>query len=107
MGSRCRAGESAAVTEPDEHAGIPEDSGSATVAGLVSPGFGGWTMERRVELALAVERAARSRDPLVSNVEDAVYADSEARAALANSAGFCSSYERTQCFAYAYAFAGE
>ena len=34
-------------------------------------------MERRVELALAVERAARERDPLVSNVEDTVYADSE------------------------------
>ena len=64
-------------------------------------------MERRVELALAVERAARGRDPLVSNVEDTVYADSEGRAALATSNGFCASYEQTQCYAYAYAFAGE
>ena len=77
------------------------------VDGLVAPGFREWTMERRVELALAVERAARGRDPLVSNVEDTVYADSEGRAALATSNGFCASYEQTQCYAYAYAFAGE
>jgi PmbA protein len=64
-------------------------------------------MERRVELALAVERAARGRNPLVSNVEDTVYADSEGSAALATSNGFCASYEQTQCYAYAYAFAGE
>ena len=69
--------------------------------------FRAWTMERRVELALAVERAARERDPLVSNVEDTVYADSEGRAALATSNGFCASFEQTQCYAYAYAFAGE
>ena len=75
--------------------------------GSSAPGFGDWTMERRVELALAVERAARERDPLVSNVEDTVYADSEGRVALANSNGFCSSFEQTQCYAYAYAFAGE
>jgi PmbA protein len=99
--------ETASVTEPDEHAGLPEGAGTAQVAGLVSPEIGAWTMERRVDLALAVERAARTRDPLVSNVEDTVYADSEERAALATSGGFCSSYERTQCYAYAYAFAGE
>ncbi len=64
-------------------------------------------MERRVELALAVERAARERDPLVTNVEDTVYSDAEARAALANSNGFCESFEETQCYAFAYAFAGD
>jgi PmbA protein len=101
------AWEAAAVTEPDEHAGVPARAGSATVEGLVSKDYRDWTMERRVELALAVERAARSRDALISNVEDTVYADSESRVALANSAGFAGSYERTQCYAYAYAFAGE
>ena len=60
-----------------------------------------------MDLALAIERAARSRDKLISNVEDTVYSDSIDRVALANSAGFASSYERTQAYAYAYAFAGE
>ena len=101
------AAESAAVTEPDEHAGIPRNPGAAAIDGLRDPGFGEWTMERRVALALAVERAARERDPLVTNVEDTVYSDAEARAALANSNGFCDSFEETQCYAFAYAFAGD
>jgi PmbA protein len=97
----------AAVTESDEHAGIPTDAGSAAVGPLASDDVNRWTMDRRIELALAVERAARARDPLISNVEDTVYADSSGRVALANSAGFRGSYEESQCYAYAYAFAGE
>jgi PmbA protein len=97
----------AGVTEPDEHAGIPEEAGAADVGSLASEDVNGWTMDRRIELALAVERAARARSPLVSNVEDTVYADSAGRVALANSAGFRGSYEESQCYAYAYAFAGE
>jgi PmbA protein len=104
--ARAAAG-SASVTDSDEHAGIAARAEPARADGLVAPEFGEWTMERRVELALAVERAARERDPLVSNVEDTVYADSQGRAALATSNGFCSSFEQTQCYAYAYAFAGE
>jgi PmbA protein len=104
--ARTAAG-AAAVTDRDEHAGVAPRAEPAAVDGLVAREFGEWTMERRVDLALAVERAARARDPLVSNVEDTVYADSEGRAALATSSGFCSSFETTQCYAYAYAFAGE
>jgi PmbA protein len=101
------AAEAAAVTEPDEHAGIAPPGEAAPVDGLVASEFAEWTMERRVELALAVERVARGRDPLVSNVEDTVYADSQGRVALVSSNGFSGSFEQTQCYAYAYAFAGE
>jgi PmbA protein len=97
----------AAVTEPDEYAGIQRDAAAAEVGPLASDDVDRWTMERRAQLALAVERAARERDPLVSNVEDTVYADSSGRVALANSAGFAGSFEQSQCYAYAYAFAGE
>jgi PmbA protein len=102
-----RAAEAASVTEPDEHAGIAPAAEPAAVDGLVAPGIRDWTMERRVELALAIERAARGRDPLITNVEDTVYADSEGRAALVSSNGFSGWFEQTQCYAYAYAFAGE
>jgi len=101
------AAEAASVTEPDEHAGVPSAAEPVQPATLVAAELAEWTMERRVELALAVERAARGRDPLISNVEDTVYADSEGTAALASSNGFCGSFEQTQCYAYAYAFAGE
>jgi PmbA protein len=101
------AAEAAEVTDPDEHAGIPEGASAVEVGPLSSAELTAWTMEQRVELALAVERAARDRDKLVSNVEDTVYADSASNVALANSSGFCSSYEQSQCYAYAYAFAGQ
>jgi PmbA protein len=104
--ARAAAG-AAAVTGADEHAGIPDAPGAADVGPLASPEIERWTMDRRVDLALAVERAARERDPLVSNVEDTVYADSAGQVALANSAGFRGTYEQSQCYAYAYAFAGE
>jgi PmbA protein len=97
----------ASVTEHDEHNGLPDDCARAPVAGLTSRGFDKWTTEQKVDLALAVERAARERDRLISNVEDTIYADGHAQIALANSNGFTSSYEQTQCYAYAYALAGE
>ena len=96
----------ASVADPDEHAGLPEECGATEVPGLASPEMGAWSTEQKIELALAVERAARSREG-VSQVEDAVFADGEQRAAIANSSGFSASYELTQAWAYASAFAGE
>jgi PmbA protein len=101
------ASETAAVTEPDEHAGLPQRFGAAEVGSLVASELERWSTERKVELALAVERAARERDPLISNVEDTVYSDGRSRVVLANSNGFSASYEQTESYAYAYAFAGE
>src|SRR4051794_34356886 len=69
--SRAATG-AASVTEPDEHAGIPDAPGAADVGPLASAEIGQWTMDRRVDLALAVERAVRERDPLITNVEDTV-----------------------------------
>ena len=59
-----------------------------------------------MELALAVERAARAREG-VTQVENAVYSDADGSVALANSRGFAASYSATQAWAYASAFAGE
>jgi len=100
------AHEVAAVTDPDEHAGLPEAFGAAEVHGLASAAMAGFTTERKVGVALEVERAARSRAG-VSQVETAVYSDSAHAAALANSRGFSDSYSSTQAWAYASAFAGE
>jgi PmbA protein len=66
----------------------------------------GWSTERKVELALAVERAARAREG-VTQVENAVYSDAEGSVALANSRGFAAGYSATQAWAYASAFAGQ
>ena len=100
------AREASELADEDEHEGLPEELGTAEVNGLASPGFAGWTTERKVELALAVERAARAREG-VTQVENAIYSDSDGTVALANSRGFAASYSVTNAWAYASAFAGE
>ena len=95
-----------AVADSDEFAGLPEAFGTTAVEGLASPAMADFSTERKVDLALEVERAARSR-PGISQVENAVYADSEGTAAIANSRGFSASGSSTQAWAYASAFAGE
>jgi PmbA protein len=102
-----RAARTAAeAADADEYGGLPEEFGSTPLDGLASSAMGDWSTERKVELTLEVERAARRR-PGVTQVENAVYSDAEGSVALANSRGFAAGYGATQAWAYASAFAGE
>jgi PmbA protein len=94
------------AADPDEHGGLPEELGATPVDGLASAALRKWSTERKVELALEVERAARSR-PGITQVENAIYSDADGSVALANSRGFAAGYDATQAWAYASAFAGE
>jgi PmbA protein len=100
------AHEAAAVADVDEHAGLPDEAGSTDVGPLRSEELAAWTTERKVELAIEVERRARNH-PEVTQVEQVVYADSDGEAALANSRGFAGSYATSAAWSYASAFAGE
>src|SRR3954468_23310594 len=82
----------AEVADEDEYGGLPEEFGASTVQGLHSPALADWSTEQKVELALAVERAARAREG-VTQVETVVYSDAEARVAIANSRDFSAGYE--------------
>src|SRR5690242_143069 len=56
--------EAARIADPDEFAAAPE-AGTGEVPeieGLVDPSLASWTTERKIELAQAVERAARAAD---------------------------------------------
>jgi PmbA protein len=100
------ARQAAEAADPDEYAGLPDESGTTEIEGLASAAMSGWSTGRKVELTLAIERAARAR-PGVTQVENAVYSDAEGTVALANSRGFAAGYDATQAWAYASAFAGE
>jgi PmbA protein len=100
------AREAAELADEDEYAGLPEELGATDIAGLASEEFGDWPTERVVELALAVDRAARAPEG-VTQVENSVYSDARGSVALANSRGFAASYSATQAWAYSSAFAGE
>jgi PmbA protein len=101
------AWEAASVTDSDQYVALPDRCGISDVGPLHSDAFDDWGTERKIELALEIERSARATDELVSNVEDTVYSDSRATVAIANSLGFAASFDETHCYAYAYAFAGE
>jgi PmbA protein len=98
--------EAATVADQDEFDGLPEQVDKTPVEGLASPELASWSTERKVELALAIEQAARARKG-VTQVETTVYSDAEATAAIVNSRGFAASYEVTQAWGYSSAFAGE
>ena len=94
------------MADEDEHAGLPDEFGVAEVDGLASPALAEWATERKVDLALEIERAARTHEG-ITQVENAVYSDAEGSVALVNSRGFSAAYSATQAWAYASAFAGE
>ena len=58
-------------------------------------------MAEVADLALAVEREALAADPRVAGVEQAVYAGSADRVAIASSTGIAGEYESSSCYAYA------
>jgi PmbA protein len=101
-----RAVDGARVADEDEFAGPPAGGGEAPpLGGLSDPSLGEWPTARVAELALAVERAALRSDPRVVAVEQAVYADSAERVAIASSSGAGGAYESSDCYAYTQALA--
>jgi PmbA protein len=101
-----RAAEVAGLADEDEFAGPPR-SGTDPVTDLElsDPSIGQWPTADVAELALDVERAALGADPRIAGVEQAVYADSAERVAIASSTGITGEYERTDCYAYLQALA--
>lgn len=102
-----RAVEIANSADADEFSGLPEECGVGETGMLSAADFGDWDTAAKVDLAIAVDDAARTADDRVSQVEQSIYADSRSRVAIANSNGFAGDYESTGAYAYSSAFAGE
>jgi PmbA protein len=100
-----RAAEAARVADEDEFAAPPQPAEIEALAGLSDPSIEGWPTADVAELALAVERTALAADERIAGVEQAVYADSAERVAIASSTGVAGEYESSSCFAYLQALA--
>jgi PmbA protein len=101
-----RAAEAARVADEDEFAGPPGPDGDVpAIEGLTDPSLADWSTARVAEIALAVERAAIEADPRIAGVEQAVYAESADRVAIASSTGVEGEYEASSCYAYLQALA--
>jgi PmbA protein len=99
-----RAAEAARVADEDEFAAPPRPAEIESLPGLSDPSIEAWTAARGAELALAVERTALA-DPRIAGVEQAIYADSAERVAIASSTGIAGEYESSSCYAYLQALA--
>lgn len=99
------ARESARHASPDEHNVLPEPAEVEPLPDLFRHDQASLAPERKVDLALDLERAAVSAQPEVPKVEDAVYADVVSRVALASTAGLRAEYARTDCWCVVVALA--
>ena len=96
----------AQVADEDEFAVAPRAGGAyPQLAGLRDPALPEAPTDRLVELALAVERTATTRDPRVSAAELAVYAGSDDQVVIRSSTGIECSFEASSCYAYVQALA--
>jgi PmbA protein len=95
-----RATEAARAADDDEFTGPAQADGVAADLPLSDPSVSEWPADRVADLTLAIERAALGADKRVAGVEQAVYADSAERIAIASSTGIDGEFERSSCYGY-------
>jgi PmbA protein len=93
---RARAGAEHATA--DEANVLPSGEEAGDLPGLFRGALAELSSERKVSLALDLERATISVRPEVGKVEDAVYSDAISQVAIASTAGVDASYARTDCW---------
>jgi PmbA protein len=92
--------EMAKMTSVDEAAALPlRDELAPEVAdlGLLDPGVGELTTERKIEMARSAEEAARGADPRIANSEGSACSTAVNNSILVTSAGFVGEYGSTTC----------
>jgi PmbA protein len=93
-----QARENAGFASEDEHQVLPTPSGIEPIDGLFHEDQAAMDTDRRVQLALDLERAATSSDPRVRKAETARYGDAVSRVAIGSTAGISAEYSRTDCW---------
>jgi PmbA protein len=93
------ARDNARFATPDPDVALAEPDGvSAIELDLWDDGVASTPMEKKVDLAVQLERATRGADPRVRQVSSADYSDSRTEVALASTTGISSSRRRTSAF---------
>ncbi len=95
----------AAHATPDEANVLPEGAVTEDIPGLFREALAEVEPDRKVGLALDLERAAVSANADVRRVEEVMYGDVVSRVALASTVGLAAEYRRTDCWCVASAIA--
>ncbi len=93
-----RARENATLATEDPHNVLPEASAAEPIPSLFRGGQASIGADRKVGLALELERVATGLDPRVTKVEQARYGDAVSRVAIASTTGVAAEYARTDCW---------
>jgi PmbA protein len=102
-----RARENAELAEPDEHNVLPAFEPAEPMPELFSADQAEIPAERKVSLALDLERRAISLDPRSTKVDLAQVGDAVSRAAIASTTGVVAEYARTDAWCVCVAIANE
>ncbi len=98
----------ARFSSSDPWVGLPGPDGATPASlDLWREELAAWPTQRKVDAALDLEREVRGRDPRITQVEWARWADSSNEMALASSLGVLASDRSTSCYLSAMAVAGE
>ena len=94
-----RARENAALAEPDEFNVLPSAEPISPISELFHAASAEVPTDRKVELALELERLAVSSDPRVTKIDLSQVGDTVSRVAVASTAGVDAEYARTDAWA--------
>jgi len=103
------ARDNATFATPDEFVGLtaPDGVAAATDLDLWRDSLASFPPDRKVEMALDLERRVRGGDPRIRQVTNATYGDGSIEAAVASSTGISAAYRRTGCSIAVNALAGD
>jgi PmbA protein len=102
------ARDNAGFGTPDEFVGLATPDGVAVAdLNLYSEALADFPTDSKVELAIALERAARSADPRISGVESADYVDAVAAGAVVTSTGIRTAARESAAYIMASVLAAE
>lgn len=102
------ARDNASFATPDPYLGLAVPDGVApAVLDLWRDGLDAFPTDRKIALALELERAVKAGDPRIRALRSAGYGDALVEAALVTTTGLEATWRRTACSMSAYAIAGE
>ncbi len=102
-----RARDNAGFATVDEFNALPGAEAADPMPELFREDQAAVPTDRKVSLALDLERLAVTSDPRVKKVDEAQYGDAVSRVAMASTTGLVAEYGRTDCWAVVVAMAEE
>jgi len=102
------ARDNAAFGTPDPDLGLAEPDGVAVAdLDLYDESLESFPTDRKIEMAVELERATLAADPRVSGIESAEYVDASAEGAIVSTTGIRTAGRETACYVMTYVMAAE